>query len=137
MTYLLDTNICIYSINNRPEEVISNVKKHKPHQIKISSVTIAELEYGASKSKHREKNRLAILNFLSAFDILPFDDKDAEIYGQIRADLERRGQIIGPYDMQIAAQALSKSLVLVTNNIAEFERVDGLVIEDWAKGTIA
>jgi len=133
MTYLLDTNICIYCINNRPADVIRNVKNHKPHQIKISSVTVAELEYGASKSDYREKNRIAILNFLSAFDIVPFDDKDAEIYGQIRADLESRGKIIGPYDMQIAAQALSKDYVLVTNNTKEFERVEGIKIENWAK----
>ncbi|MFZ4618364.1 MAG: type II toxin-antitoxin system tRNA(fMet)-specific endonuclease VapC [Rectinemataceae bacterium] len=117
---MLDTNICIYCINNRPEEVIRNVKRHKPHQIKISSVTVAELEYGASKSDYREKNRIAILNFLSAFDIIPFDDKDAEKYGLIGEDLEQRGEVIGPYDMQIASQALSKDYVLVTNKTREF-----------------
>ncbi len=131
MIYLLDTNICIYCINNRPEEVIRKVKRHEPHQIKISTVTVAELEYGASKSEYRQKNRIAILNFLSAFDIIPFDDKDAETYGQIRADLERRGKVIGPYDMQIAAQALAKDFILVTNNTKEFERVEGIEIEDW------
>lgn len=130
--YLLDTNICIYCINNRPEEVIRNVKRHKPHQIKVSSVTVAELEYGASKSEYREKNRIAILNFLSAFDIIPFDDKDAEIYGQIRADLENRGKVIGPYDMQIAAQAISKDYILITKNTKEFERIEGIRIENWA-----
>lgn len=132
MMYLLDTNICIYCINNRPEEVIRNVKRHKPHQIKVSSVTVAELEYGASKSEYREKNRIAILNFLSAFDIIPFDDKDAEIYGQIRADLENRGKVIGPYDMQIAAQAISKDYILITKNTKEFERIEGIRIENWA-----
>ena len=131
--YLLDTNICIYAIKNRSESVIQKVKSYLPHQIKISSVTVAELEYGASKSDYRAQNRIANLNFLSAFDIIAFDDEDAEEYGLIRAKLERKGQIIGPYDMQIAAQAISKDLILVTNNVKEFERVDGLKIENWTK----
>jgi len=130
--YLLDTNICIYAINKRSEKVVKRVISHLPHQIKISSVTIAEMEYGASKSQDRDKNRYAILNFVSAFDILAFDDADAEIYGQIRAELEGKGKVIGPYDMQIAAQALAKDLILVTNNVKEFERVEGLRIENWA-----
>ena len=131
--YLLDTNICIYAINHRSESVIQKVKSYLPHQIKVSSVTVAELEYGASKSKYREQNRIANLNFLSAFDIVAFDDEDAEEYGVIRAELEKNGQVIGPYDMQIAAQAISKDLILVTNNVKEFERIKGLKLENWVK----
>ena len=130
--YLLDTNICIYIINKNPKRVVENIKKLKPHQVKLSAVSIAELEYGAAKSKFREKNRDALVEFASAFDILPFDDTDAEIYGILRADLERRGQIIGPYDMQIAAQAIARELILVTNNTGEFTRIKELKIENWA-----
>ena len=128
--YLLDTNICIYIINNNPRKVVTRIKKLKPHQIKLSVITIAELEYGVSKSKYRDKNRNAMVDFVSAFDILPFDDNDAEVFGLIRADLEKRGQIIGPYDMQIAAQAVARELILVTNNVGEFSRIKELKIEN-------
>jgi tRNA(fMet)-specific endonuclease VapC len=129
--YLLDTNICIYTINRNPIKVIEKVKTFKPSQIKLSAISVSELEYGVSKSKNREKNRSALTDFVSGFDIIPFDDEDAEVYGLIRADLEKRGQLIGPYDMQIAAQAIAKDLVLVTNNTGEFERVKGLKLENW------
>ena len=129
--YLLDTNICIYIINKKPKIAVAKIKKHKPHEIKLSAVSIGELEYGAAKSSNREKNRNALIQFASAFDILPFDDTDAEIYGLIRADLEKRGEIIGPYDMQIAAQAIARDLILVTNNTKEFERIPNMRIENW------
>jgi tRNA(fMet)-specific endonuclease VapC len=129
--YLLDTNICIYIINKNPGQVVEHIKKLQPHQIKISAVSIAELEYGASKSKNREMNRNALLHFASAFDILAFNDEDAEVFGLIRAGLEKKGTIIGPYDLQIASQALSRNLVLVTNNTKEFERVENLKLENW------
>ena len=131
MMYLLDTNICIYIINNYPKKVVEKVKTLKPNQIKLSTISLAELEYGVSKSKYREKNRDALINFVSAFDIIPFDDEDAEVFGVIRTDLEKRGQIIGAYDIQIAAQAISKQLILVTNNESEFSRVNGLKLENW------
>ena len=129
--YLLDTNICIYIINNNPKAVVDKIKQLKPSQIKLSAVSVGELEYGVSKSKFREKNRNALIDFASAFDILPFDDNDAEVFGLIRADLERRGQLIGAYDMQIAAQAISNNLILVTNNTGEFSRVREIKIENW------
>ncbi len=129
--YLLDTNICIYIINNNPKAVVDKIKKLKPSQVKLSAVSVGELEYGVSKSKFREKNRNALIDFASAFDILPFDDNDAEVFGLIRADLERRGRLIGPYDMQIAAQAISNNLILVTNNTGEFSRVREIKIENW------
>jgi len=131
--YLLDSNICIYIINGRPKKVVQKIKEYNPPEIKLSSISIAELEYGVSKSENREKNRQALIHFASAFDIVDFNDDDAEIYGFIRADLEKKGQVIGPYDMQIAAQAISRNMVLVTNNVKEFCRVKNLKIENWAE----
>jgi len=131
--YLLDSNICIYIINGRPRKVVQKIKEYNPPEIKLSSISIAELEYGVSKSENREKNRQALINFASAFDIVDFNDDDAEIYGMIRADLEKKGQVIGPYDMQIAAQAISRNMVLVTNNVREFCRVKNLKIENWTE----
>ncbi len=129
--YLLDTNICIYIINKNPKTVVDKIKTLKPNQIKLSAISVGELEYGVSKSKYRERNRNALVDFASAFDIIPFDDSDAEVFGLIRSDLEKRGKLIGPYDMQIAAQAISKGLILVTNNTGEFERIRELKIENW------
>jgi len=129
--YLLDSNICIYIINKHPEQVVEHIKSLQPHQIKLSAISIAELEYGVSKSKSREKNRNALVHFASAFDIIDFNDKDAEVFGLIRANLEKYGKVIGPYDMQIAAQAISRDLILVTNNIKEFNRIGELRLENW------
>lgn len=129
--YLLDSNICINIINKHPEQVVEHIKSLQPHQIKLSAISIAELEYGVSKSKSREKNRNALVHFASAFDIIDFNDKDAEVFGLIRANLEKYGKVIGPYDMQIAAQAISRNLILVTNNIKEFNRIGELRLENW------
>jgi len=129
--YLLDTNICIYIINKKPESVIKKFDNLNPDEIKISTITVAELEYGVSKSKKRDQNSLALRNFLSTFEIITFDTKDAEIFGIIRSDLENRGEPIGPYDMQLAAQALARDLVLVSNNTNEFNRVKKLKLENW------
>jgi len=129
--YLLDTNICIYIINRRPVHVVEHIKTLEPSMVYLSSVSLAELEYGVSESSSREKNRTALLHFASVFQILDFNDLDAENFGILRAELERKGQIIGPYDMQIAAQALTRNLVLVTNNTGEFERIPGLRLENW------
>ena len=131
--YLLDTNICIYLIKMSSQNVLDRIKVLKPHQIKLTTISLGELEYGVSKSQYREKNRRALIEFVSSFDILPFNDLDAKVFGLIRADLERRGQVIGSYDMQIAAQALSRDLVLVTNNIGEFSRISGLRLENWVE----
>jgi len=129
--YLLDTNICIYLIKGRPREVIERITSMRVNDIALSSITLAELFYGVAKSMHREKNRQALVQFTSAFDIIPFDDDDAEVYGLLRAGLERKGQTIGPYDLQIAAQAIARDYVLVTNNTKEFTRIHQLVLEDW------
>ena len=129
--YLLDTNICIYIINSSPRKVVERIKQLKPSQVKLSAISIGELEYGASKSINREQNRIALVDFVSGFDVLPFNDNDAEVFGLIRADLERRGKIIGSYDMQIAAQAITNDLILVTNNTREFERIKTLRLDNW------
>ncbi|TGK82070.1 type II toxin-antitoxin system VapC family toxin [Leptospira noumeaensis] len=129
--YLIDTNICIYFIKNNPKSVVQKVQSIQPYQIKISSITVAELEYGAVKSQFPERNRMTLIKFLSAFDIIPFTDSDAEVYGYIRSALEKNGKIIGPYDIQIAAQAISRNLILVSNNTKEFTRVPNLKLENW------
>ena len=129
--YLLDTNMCIYIINKKSPKIIEKMSNFKQSEIKVSSITAAEMEYGASKSENRERNRHALKRFLSSFKIINFDTKDAEIYGIIRADLERNGNIIGPYDMQLAAQALRWDYIFVTNNIREFQRVNKLKLENW------
>jgi tRNA(fMet)-specific endonuclease VapC len=123
--------MCIYIVNKHPTEIVNRLEKHQPSEIKISSITVAEMECGASKSKYREKNREALKKFLSPFEIINFDSMDAEIYGIIRAELEWGGNIIGPYDMQLAAQALRADYVFVTNNIREFKKVKRLKIENW------
>lgn len=131
--YLLDTNICIFAINKRPEKVIEAIKEKSKSGIYISSLTVAELEYGVENSLHIEDNRIALLKFLSIFNILDFDDMDAAPYGKLKTKLKKSGKIIGPIDMLLAAQALSKDLIFVTNNMDEFKRIDGLKIEDWSR----
>lgn len=132
--YLLDTNICIYLIKNKFPKLKKRLLKCNPDEVFVSSITVAEMEYGASKSIYREKNREAMLKFFSSFGkILDFTTEDAEVYGIIRAFLEKAGKVIGPYDMQIAAQALSRNLTVVTNNYDEFSRIPDLKVEDWTK----
>ena len=131
--YLLDTNICIYTINNKPIDVLSKLKKKASKDIYISSITVAELEHGVEKSNYPERNKIALVEFLSLFQILYYTDGDALYYGKIRSNLEKRGQIIGMMDMLIASQALSHDLILVTNNTKEFERIENIKLENWTK----
>ena len=131
MSYLLDTNICIYIIKNRPKAVIEQLRQQPLEDINVSTITVAELELGVAKSERREANRLALIEFLSPFRIRDFDQAAAREYGIVRCELEKRGTPIGPLDMLIAAQAISLQLVLVTNNIKEFRRVEQLHIENW------
>lgn len=133
MNYLLDTNICIYIIIKKPQVVLKKVKSKQPGQIAISTITIAELEYGIARSRCPDRNRIALLEFLLPFAILNFDQAASAQYGHVRALLETRGRPIGPMDLLLAAQARSHGLVLVTNNEKEFKRVDGLKIENWTK----
>lgn len=133
MKYMLDTNICIYTIKHKPPEVIKAFLCHEPDDMCISSITYGELMHGVEKSQAVERNRAAITLFLSAISILPFDSDAAEKYGAVRADLERKGTLIGPMDMLIAGHARSRGLILVTNNTREFFRVNELEVEDWTK----
>jgi len=131
--YLLDTNICIYIIKKKPPSVLKRLKKRAISDVHISAITVAELEYGAARSQFPEKNKIALIEFLSLFTLLSFDDHDAVEFGEIKAGLARQGQLIGPMDLLIAAQAKSRKLILVTNNTKEFERVAGLKIENWTE----
>ena len=133
MRYMLDTNICIYAIKHNPEKVYHKLLEHEPEEICISSVTYAELVHGVEKSAAVEKNRIALSLLLSNIEILSFDVNAADEYGRIRADLEKKGTPIGPLDMMIAGHAKSVGCIVVTNNVKEFSRVDGLVIENWAE----
>jgi tRNA(fMet)-specific endonuclease VapC len=131
--FLLDTNICIYAIKKKPELVLKRISANLRNEIDISSLTVAELEFGISNSKYPDRNRVALLEFLTIFTVLPFTEKDAIPYGLIKSRLRKNGIIIGPIDLLLAAQAISNDLVLVTNNVREFKRVEDLRIEDWSK----
>jgi tRNA(fMet)-specific endonuclease VapC len=131
MIYLLDTNICIYMIRNHPPQVIARIKSCGVGDVAVSAITLAELEYGATKSSRPDQNREALLVFASPLEILPFDDNAALHYGDMRTYLERSGQSIRAMDMLIAAHARSIPLTLVTNNTREFSRVPNLLVENW------
>lgn len=131
MKFLLDTNICIYVIKQKPISVKQRFQAANSSDMGISIVTLAELEYGAAKSQNPERNRKILTTFCVPFEIVGLSEEDARILGNIRANLERRGLPIGSYDLLIAAQALSRSLTLVTNNVREFQRIEGLIIENW------
>ena len=131
--YLIDTNICIYIMNKRPTGIIHKFKLFDVGEIGVSTITVSELQYGVSKSKNRRLNKQRIEEFLSPLEILPYDEIAASIYGDIRLQLEKRGEPIGPLDLLIAAHALSRNLVLISNNEKEFKRVKKLKVENWAK----
>ena len=131
MRYMLDTNICIYIIKHKPESVYKRLKKIRPEDVCISSITYSELSYGVEKSEQTDRNRLALTLMLSNIDILEYDAVAAEEYGDIRARLEKEGTPIGSLDMLIAAHAKASGCTLVTNNQKEFSRVEGLKVENW------
>ena len=131
MRYMLDSNICIFIIKKKPQNVLAKLKECRQDGLAISAITLAELEHGISKSAHQEKNRDSLTQFLSIVDILPFDSRAAFEYGKIHANLQKKGKLIGSLDMLIAGHAVSAGLIIVTNNVKGFERVEGLVIEDW------
>lgn len=133
MRYMLDTNICIYAIKHKPEQVFMHLQEHDPIDICISSITYAELVHGVEKSKSIEKNRVALALLLANIEIMNFDSLAAEHYGKIRSDLEKAGIPIGPLDMMIAGHAKSLGYTVVTNNTKEFERVKGLKLENWVE----
>ena len=130
LKYLLDTNIVIYVLKRRPKEVL-DVFNINASLMAISSITLSELLYGAEKSQSIDKNLEAIEEFISHLDVLPYDAKASQHYGQIKAALEKKGEIIGENDIHIAAHAISQGLILVTNNLREFKRVPNLAFENW------
>ena len=131
MKYLLDTDICIFIIKQKPQEVVDRFLQLKPGDIGISTVSTSELYYGASKSQRIKENTAALNDFLLPLKVLLYNELAAVHYGDIRADLERRGQLIGPMDMMIAAHAMSLDIPLVSNNTNEFSRIKGLQLENW------
>lgn len=133
MTYMLDTNICIYAMKKKPEKVLRRFREEMDGGLCISSITLAELEYGMKHSSDPVKNEQALLRFLAPLSILPFGASAASEYGEIRTYLQSRGTPIGPLDMLIAGHARAERLTLVTNNVREFERVPDLEIENWAE----
>jgi len=131
MIYLLDTNTCIYFLNKSSEKVISQFKRFSPSEINLPSIAVAELFYGAEKSKAKKKNWAIVENFVSTFEIVAFDEKSCEIYARIRVSLEKSGVPIGPMDLLIASISLANNYILVTNNIKEFRRIKDLKLENW------
>jgi tRNA(fMet)-specific endonuclease VapC len=131
MTYLLDTNTCIYIINNRPPTVGKKFASVNIRNIAVSSITVAELRYGADKSGLGERNRKALEEFIASLTVKDFDHDATRVYAPLRVGLERKGTPIGPLDTLIAAHALSLERTLVTNNLKEFKRVPKLRLENW------
>jgi tRNA(fMet)-specific endonuclease VapC len=134
MRYLLDTNACIRYLNGRSESLRQQIISKNPNDIVLCSVVKAELFYGARKSQHPQRSLQKQQIFVNRFVSLPFDDKAAEEYSLIRAELEQAGTPIGPNDLMIAAIALANNVTLITHNTQEFGRVTGLQIEDWELG---
>jgi len=128
---MLDTNICIYIIKNKPESVRKKFQEYEIGELCISGITVSELMYGAYKSIHTQRNLKAIEHFLMPFEIVDYDYMASAEYGKIRADLEQKGEVIGGMDIQIAGHARALDLILVTNNLKEFIRVPDLKLDNW------
>lgn len=133
MNIFLDTNICVYYLTGKYDIITENIKKSDPIHVKIPSIVKAELYLGAFKSKKKNDNLLQINKFLSYFEIVPFGEIESEIYAEIRAQLEKEGNIIGPNDLIIASVVMANNGILITNNEKEFKRVKNLRIENWLK----
>ena len=131
MRFMLDTNICIYIIKKKPLKVLERLRTLNVTDVAISSITLSELEYGVAKSSQPEQNRDALSAFLVPLEIIPFDQRAAYHYGEIRTFLEKKGIVIGAMDMLIASHAVSLSVTLVTNNMREFKRIPELRLENW------
>jgi tRNA(fMet)-specific endonuclease VapC len=129
---MLDTNMCIYIIKKKPQQVLERLKGTRISEIGVSAITLSELAYGAEKSSRPDQNKIAMAEFLAPLEILSYDDMAAQQYGKIRSYLEGHGTPIGPMDMLIAAHSLSLNCTLVTNNEREFRRIPWLKIENWA-----
>lgn len=131
MNYLIDTNICIYIMNRRIPSVMARFHALSPDSVGISEITVSELAYGVEKSQRKAENRTRLSEFLMPFTILPYQAPASQAYAELRADLERLGQVIGPLDMLLAGHAIAEDLTLVTNNTKEFQRINGLKLENW------
>ena len=132
MKYMLDTNTCIYLIKQKTEKVLRHFKAHSVGDVGISSITLAELRYGAEKSQQVQKNRGALDEFTLPLEIADFDEEAASAYGTVRAALEKAGTPVGSMDMLIGAHALSLGVTLVTNNMSEFKQIKNLKLVDWS-----
>ena len=132
MKWLLDTTVCIAVIRRRPESALRRLRGKQVGQVGLSTITLAELEFGAATSQQPAKARAALREFLLPLEVATFDEAAAEAYGTVRAAMEKKGRPIGPLDTLIAAHALALGTVLVTNNTREFRRVPGLSVEDWS-----
>ena len=133
MMYMLDTNVCIYAINKKPITYIKKLDllEKKKHNIVISSIVLAELQYGVANSQHKEQNQINLDNFLNKLEIIDFSAKCAFYYGELRAELKQNRVSIGNNDLLIASHALCEQAILVTNNISEFGRINKLLLENW------
>lgn len=131
--WLLDTNICSFILKRRPPAVRERLEAISPDDVAVSAIVAAELRYGAARHPERARLNTEIEDFLSRLSILPWDDSASRAYGDLRAHLERAGNLIGNMDLLIAAHALARRACLVTNNKSEFQRVPGLRIEDWSE----
>jgi tRNA(fMet)-specific endonuclease VapC len=131
LIYMLDTDICIYTIKRKPSSVVNRLEQLKPGELAMSAITFAELVNGAKKSKYVEANMERLNDLSELIDVRPFDRQAALFYGSVRSSLEKRGEVIGGNDLLIAAHALSLNWTLVTNNEKEFRRVEGLRVENW------
>ena len=130
---MLDTNICIELLRGSAAHVASRMQEHELDEIAVSSITLAELQYGVARSARPAHHELLLIGFCAPLAILPFDDRVGQSYGGVRAGLERAGTPIGPLDTLIAAHALALNITLVTNNEREFKRVVGLTVENWMR----
>lgn len=135
MKFMLDTNTCIYLIKKKNPGILAHLKRHTTGEIGISSVTLAELYYGVSKSEHIQRNRDALHEFVLPLEIADFDEKATEVYGNVRASLEKTGIPIGSMDMLIGSHAMILGVPLVTNNVRGFKRIKGLKVVDWTVET--
>ena len=131
--YFLDTDICIYLIKEKSKQLLEKLERHSLGECVLSSITLSELQYGVAKSQKQQQNALALERFLIPLEVMPFDSQAGIVLGNLRAQLEKKGNIIGIFDMMIAAHALSCDATLVTNNMREFSRVKNLSLENWSK----
>lgn len=130
---MLDTNICIELIRGRGANILQRLRQCQIGDVGISAITLAELEHGVEKSAQPQRNRIALSEFCAPLEIRSFGDAAATVYGKVRANLERAGQVIGPLDLLIASHALAEGAAIVTNNDDEFRRVKDLTVENWLK----